>query len=47
MFLCPVRHGNPVKIHPETTTQNYKELTNDLNYDIIKFPMREKDFSKI
>ena len=42
-----MRHINPVKIHPERTTQEDKKLVNDLDYDGIGFPVREKDFSKI
>ena len=45
-FVCHVRHFNPVKIHPESTTKNDKKLLNDLNYDGVEFPIREKDFSK-
>ena len=44
---CHVRHINPVKMHPDRITQNEKKLVNDLNYDGIEFPVREKDFSKI
>ena len=44
---CHVKHINPIKIHPERSTQNNKKFANDLNYDGIKFPVREKDFSKI
>ena len=44
---CQVKHINPIKIHPERSTQNNKKFTNDLNYDAIKFPVQEKDFSKI
>ena len=48
MFLwCHVRHINPVKINRERITQNDKKLVNDLNYDGVGFPVREKDFSKI
>ena len=48
MFLwCHVGHINPVKIHLERITQNDKKLVNDLNYDGVGFPVREKDFSKI
>ena len=42
-----MKHINPVKIHPERTTQEDKKLVNDLDYDGIGFPVREKDFSKI
>ena len=44
---CHVKHINPIKIHPERSTQNNKKFANDLTYDGIKFPVREKDFSKI
>ena len=44
---CHVRHVNPVKIHPERITREDKELDNDLNDDGVKFPVLEKDFSKI
>ena len=44
---CHVRHVNPVKIHPERITQNDKKPANDLDYDGVVFPVREKDFSKI
>ena len=44
---CHDRHVNPVKIYPERTTREDKELVNDLNYDRVGFPVREKDFSKI
>ena len=44
---CHVRHINPVKIHPQRIRQIDKELVNDLGYDRIEFPVREKDFSKI
>ena len=44
---CPVRHINPVKIHPERIKRENKKVLNDLNYDGIEFPVREKDFSKI
>ena len=44
---CRVRHVNPVIIHPERITREDKELANDLNYDRVGFPVREKDLSKI
>ena len=34
-------------MHPERITQNDKKLVNDLNYDVVGFPVREKDFSKV
>ena len=48
MFLwCMLRHINPVKVHPERITKEDKELVNDLDYDGIEFPVRQKDFSEI
>ena len=44
---CHVRHINPLKIHPERITREDKNLVNNLNYDGVGFPVREKDFSKI
>ena len=46
-WRCHVRHINPVKVHPEIITQEDKELVEELGYDRIEFPVREKDFSKI
>ena len=43
---CHVRHINLVKLDPERITQNDKKLVNDLNYDGVGFPVREKVFSK-
>ena len=43
---CHVSHLNPVKTHPERIIQYDKGFVNDLNYDGIEFPVREKDFSK-
>ena len=47
ILWCYVRHINPVKIHPERITREDKKLVNNLNYDGIDLPVREKDFSKI
>ena len=44
---CHVSLINLVKIHPERITQNDKKLANDLDYNRVGFPVREKDFSKI
>ena len=44
---CHVRHINPVKIHPETMTGKDEELVSDLSYDGVRFPVRNKYFSKI
>ena len=46
ILWCYVKHINPVKIHPERITWEDKKLVNNLNYDGIDFPVREKDFSK-
>ena len=46
-FWCHIRHTNPVKIHPERITRDDEQLANNLNYDGVGFPDREKDFSKI
>ena len=46
-LCCYVRHINPVKLHPERITQNDKNLVNDLCYDGVEFPVREKDLNKI
>ena len=42
-----VRHINPGKTYLERVTQNGKKLTIDLDYDGVRFSVREKDFSKI
>ena len=42
-----IRHIDPVKIHPERITREDKKLANDLDYDRVEFPVREKGFSKI
>ena len=34
-------------MHPERITQKDKEFVNDLDYDGVGFPVREKDFSRI
>ena len=36
---CDVRHVNPVKIHPERITREYKEIVNDLNHDRVEVPV--------
>ena len=46
-LLCHVGHINPVKINSERIVHKDKKLANDLNYDGVEFPVREKDFSKI
>ena len=42
---CHIRHFNPAKIHPERITREDKKLVNDIDYDKVKFPEGEKDFS--
>ena len=42
-----VRYISPVKIRPETITQEEKKLVNSLNHNGIKFTVRGKSFSKI
>ena len=42
-----LRHINPVKVHRERITKKDKKLVDDLDYDGIEFPVRQKDFSKI
>ena len=44
---CHVKHANLVKIDPERITRKDKKLVNNLNYDGVGFPVREKDFCKI
>ena len=44
---CHVRHINPVKKHPEKITEEHEKLVNDLDYDEIEYPVRQKQFSKI
>ena len=44
---CPVRHINPLKEHPEIIQKIAKKIAEKLDYDIIEFPVQEKDFSKI
>ena len=44
---CHVSHINPVKTHPKRIRQTDKELANDLDYDGVKLPVREKYFKKV
>ena len=43
---CYFRYINPVKINPERVTREEKKLVNSLNYDVVGFLVRGKDFSK-
>ena len=47
VFLCHIRHFNPLKIHPERITKQDKGLINTLDDKRIEFPMSIKDFNKI
>ena len=42
-----VGHVNLVKIYPERITREDKKLVNNLSYDGVGSPVREKDFSRI
>ena len=44
---CPIRHINPVKIHPKRIRKVDNTLVKNLDYDGIEFSLQEKDFSKI
>ena len=44
---CRVRHIIPLKEHPERITKTDKEIACNLNYDVVEFPVEEKDFKKI
>ena len=44
---CHVRHINLLNKHPERIFKNDKKKAKKLNYDGIKFPVQEKNFSKI
>ena len=41
---CHVRHINPAKDHPGRITRIDRDFANNLNYDVIEFPVQEKDF---
>ena len=44
---CHVRHINLLNKHPEKIKKNIKKIAEELNYDGIEFPVKEKDFNKI
>ena len=44
---CHVRCINPLKEHRERITKGDREISFNLNYDRIEFPVEEKDFQKI
>ena len=41
-FWCHIRHLNLVKTHPERITKEDKSMINDLDYEVIKFPVSKK-----
>ena len=47
VLWCHIRHLNLVKTHPESITKEDKNMTNDLDYEGIKFPVSKKDYYKI
>ena len=48
MFLwCHVRHINSSNKHPERIKKNWQKIAEELNYDEIEFPVKEKGFNKI
>ena len=44
VLWCHIRHLNPSKIH---STKVDKDITNDLDYEGIKFPVSKRDYCKI
>ena len=46
-FWCHIRHLNLVKTHPERITKTDKKITNDLDYEGIKFAVSKKDYCRI
>ena len=42
-----IRHLNPLKIHPERITKVDTKMINDLDYEVIKFPVSKKDYCRI
>ena len=44
---CHVRRINPLNEHPERITRIDQEIACNINYNEIKFPVKEKDFEKI
>ena len=41
-FVVSCQAYHPIKIYPERITWQDKKLANDLGYDEIEFPVREK-----
>ena len=46
-LCCPVRHLNPLKIHPERIIKTDKDMFNNLDCEGIKFSVSGKYFGKI
>ena len=44
---CNIKHLNPLKTYPERLTKADRNMVNDLDYGGIKFPVSEKNYSKI
>ena len=44
---CHIRHLSLLKRHPVRITKEDKNMTNDLNYEGIKFPVSKKDYCRI
>ena len=44
---CHIRHLNPQIEHPERIKKGDKQMINELNYDGIKFPVKQKQYNKI
>ena len=46
-FWCHIRHLNSLKIHPERLSKVDKKMSNDLDYEKIKFPVSKKEYCRI
>ena len=42
LFLCHIRHSNPLKIHYERITKADRRIANDLNYQRITVELKRK-----
>ena len=42
-----IRHLNLVKTHPERITKEDREVSNDLDYEGIEFPVSKKNYCRI
>ena len=43
---CHIIHLNPLKTNSERITKSDKKMVNDLDYEVIEFPVSKADFSK-